>query len=75
MPSIVFTTSMPSITRPKTTCLPSSLRGSKSSRCEQQTTSKKDRKIVTYQLVFTVVMKNWLPFELGPAFAIDRYPE
>lgn len=42
--SIFFTTSMPSTTRPKTTCLPSR------------------------NGVGTVVMKNWEPLVLGPAF-------
>ena len=45
--STAFTTSSPSETRPKTTCLPSS------------------------QLVLAVVIKNWLPFVLGPALAIE----
>jgi hypothetical protein len=27
-----------------------------------------------YQLVFTVVMKNWDPFVLAPALAIDKTP-
>ena len=48
--STFLTTSMPSRTRPKTTCLPSS------------------------HGVSAVVMKNWLPFVFGPAFAIDSVP-
>ena len=28
----------------------------------------------TYQLVFTVVMKNWEPLVFDPAFAMDKTP-
>eukprot|EP00001_Collodictyon_triciliatum_P017876 03336_6 len=48
--SIALITSKPSITRPNTTCFPSS------------------------QSVLTVQRKNWEPFVLGPALAIESMP-
>ena len=76
--SIFLTTAMdsPPSTLPKTTCLPSSLpekeeRGEKG--VLKQTASLRGA-IVAYQLVFAVQRKNWDPFVLGPALAMDRIP-
>ncbi len=65
--SIVLTTSIPSETSPKTTCRPSSWIGYHS------VASRKSQGKPTHA-VSTVVMKNWEPFECGPALAIDRRP-
>lgn len=35
----------------------------------------RNERLSTYQLVVTVVMKNWEPLVSGPALAIDRSPE
>jgi hypothetical protein len=65
--SIVFTISNPSVTRPNTTCLLSSL--------TIQLLSHSLHHRLSYHSVFTVQIKNWDPFVFAPAFAIDNTPD
>lgn len=83
--SILYTTSIPDSTFPNTTCFPSSLLTKKFRNvwiyiyriCHdlwKQELSEVHKMCITYQLVVTVVMKNWEPLVPGPAFAIERSP-
>ena len=79
--SILLTTSIPSLTCPNTTCLPSSLskeiqKGtSASGRCGRAA-EMTDLKVLQsiYHSVLVVQMKNWEPLVFGPEFAIERVP-
>lgn len=71
--SIARTTSMPSITRPKTTWRPSSHGvGCRPDETNETQTRKKMQSWTNKHT--TVVIKNWLPLVFFPAFAIDRVP-
>lgn len=94
--SMASTTFIPSLTRPKTTCLPSNLQEKHRSQlapavpmwgCRHQAwhvTSPTGRvpgtpelallQPLTHHSVLAVQMKNWEPFVLGPALAMDRMP-
>lgn len=83
--SMASTTFIPSLTRPKTTCLPSNLPEKHQSELvsdvPKRRTSPKCRspklllpQPTTHHSVLAVQMKNWEPFVLGPALAMDRMP-
>lgn len=71
--SILETTFIPSTTDPNTTCFPSSL-----IYCLFEKNLKlylqKKKNFIFYQVVLAVQIKNWDPFVLGPALAIERIP-
>lgn len=67
--SILSSTSSPSTTRPKTTCLLSSLSD------DQSTLRVQGEATRSHQGDGAKVMKNWLVLEFGPVFAIESVPE
>jgi hypothetical protein len=83
------TTSMPLVTLPNTTCLPSNqgvytrthtyIHTQIHELCsptavQLQKSSIKRAHSLTHSLTSTVVTKNWLPLELGPLLAMDSRP-
>lgn len=85
--SICFTTSIPSITLPNTTCFPSSLQTERLLRDNKWHLAYVHASfqcldpsygvqlvIKAYHGVLAVQMKNWDPLVFGPALAMDRMP-
>ena len=72
--SIAFTTSMPSTTSPKTTCLPSShdVTTVVMKNCEKERGRGDDQRML-FSGVGDVLL-TWEPFVLGPAFAMESRP-